>query len=534
MRRDSKLEPFIVDVESVHGGYSGILVKERDGSVLSLPDALMRRFLSVCDHGRMGEFSRNWGYRYTDEYRQKMLRWRQTLRDLAKSIDIYYMDGRFWCFTGRIYERVSEKVLYEAYSLFVESLGVVAVMGNKTLFQDCFLQPVQIYNPLMPSFGLVAFQNGVLDLGDMSLHDFSPKYHVTYMHPFRYDPKARCVKWQSFLREVLPDKSSRMILQMFLGLGLIERGSVYKRVEGSDKVELCLLLVGAGSNGKSVIYETATGVYGCGRISGVSYDELTAPGDEGMRARRLIRDKVFNWVSDADSRTFGRRTGVFKKIVSGEPVTDRAIGEDVRENDRIPYLVFNINELPNPEDASLGFIRRLQFVSFDVVIPPERQNKALSFELIKEYPGIFNWLVRGARELRRRKFVFPSCERGRRRLIRVMANTSSTLAWTRALGLRESPVTKGELCVYIHTSDLWGSYTKFCVDNDLERDSQTRFGRKLSELGYLKSRRSEGWYYRVYGCPVKALMRTCVIDDLLGECDDGGEWDETSEISEED
>ena len=116
---------------------------------------------------------------------------------------------------------------------------------------------------------------------------------------------------------------------MFLGLGLIERGTVYNPCEGKDcaKVELCLILIGSGSNGKSVIFNTAMGIYGRDRISGIDYDELTSPGDEGMRARRLLRDALFNWSSDSDSRTFGRkRTGVFKRIVSGEPVTDRKIG----------------------------------------------------------------------------------------------------------------------------------------------------------------------------------------------------------------
>jgi phage/plasmid-associated DNA primase len=94
-----------------------------------------------------------------------------------------------------------------------------------------------------------------------------------------------------------------------------------------------------------------------------------------MRARRLLRDAIFNWSSDSDQRTFGRRrTGVFKRIVSGESVTDRKLGEDVKENYNIPFLIFNLNELPYADDQSLGFIRRLQFISFDVSIPKERQN----------------------------------------------------------------------------------------------------------------------------------------------------------------
>ena len=55
-----------------------------------------------------------------------------------------------------------------------------------------------------------------------------------------------------------------MILQMFLGLGLIQRGTAYNPYEGkeSSKIELCLLLIGTGANGKSVIFDVACNLFG--------------------------------------------------------------------------------------------------------------------------------------------------------------------------------------------------------------------------------------------------------------------------------
>src|SRR3712207_9267711 len=69
-------------------------------------------------------------------------------------------------------------------------------------------------------------------------------------------------------------------------------------------------------------------------------------------------------------KKFGRKnTGVFKRLVSGEPVAYRKLGQDIMDIGTVPYLIFNLNELPYPDDSSLGLIRRLQFVSFDVTIP---------------------------------------------------------------------------------------------------------------------------------------------------------------------
>ena len=139
---------------------------------------------------------------------------------------------------------------------------------------------------------------------------------------------------------------------MFLGLGLIQRGTAYNPYEGkeSSKIELCLLLIGTGANGKSVIFDVACNLFGKDRISKMDYADLTAEGDEGMRGRYPIRNAIFNWSSDSDPRKFGRKnTGMFKRLVSGEPVPMRELGRNVLEANNIPYLIFNLNELPFPE-----------------------------------------------------------------------------------------------------------------------------------------------------------------------------------------
>ena len=91
----------------------------------------------------------------------------------------------------------------------------------------------------------------------------------------------------NFIKEVLPDRTSRMILQMFLGLGLIQRGTAYNPYEGkeSSKIELCLLLIGTGANGKSVIFDVACNIFGKDRISKMDYADITAECVEGLRVR---------------------------------------------------------------------------------------------------------------------------------------------------------------------------------------------------------------------------------------------------------
>ena len=486
----------------------------RDSTVI---DKIYGGLLRLCSNGDFNfeKFKGRWGYKTSEAYLDKKLDFIEKIRMLAKDCDIKYYDGSFYMYDDKIYVAIREELIVTAYNLLIEHLRIVPMLGDKTVCKQYFIDIIRYFNPLIPRPDLIAFKNGVLDLREYRLYDFNPKFHVTYYHPYEYKENAKCNKWNSFLHEVLPDKNSRLILQMFLGLGLMERGTVYNPYEGKNaaKVELCLILLGSGANGKSTIYDTAIGIFGKERISGLDYDDLTATGDEGMRARRLLREAIFNWSSDSDQRTFGRkRTGVFKRIVSGESVTDRKLGEDVKENYNIPFLIFNLNELPYSDDQSLGFIRRLQFISFEYSVPKEKQNPALSRELVEEYPGIFNWILRGSRELKRRKFVFPSSEGNRRQILLAQLQMNPVIAWINAYQMRKEAHAVHEEPVYIPTQDMIKSLEQFCKDNNVDVPSKQKFGHTMGRQGFVKKHFPEGFRYIVYGCNTSRLAVPFVIE----------------------
>ena len=511
---------------------NSLILAGSNGAIIEELYELFRKYVSEAD---FMPCKGQWGFRGSEGYLKKESMFLTALRNFARCIPLGWHEGDLYRYDGRIYVPVEKGLVRQAYNRLLEYLGIFVMIGNTKAFEQYFLDVVRYYNQLQPRFDVVAFTNGVLDLRDYTFHEFAEKYHCTYMHPYRYNPAEKCYKWQSFLREVLPDKNQRLVLQMFLGLGLIERGTVYNPFEGKEraKVELCLILIGAGANGKSVIYQTAMGIFGRDRISGVDYDELTASGDEGMRARRLLRGAIFNWSSDSETRTFGKkRSGVFKRIVSGEPVTDRKIGGDVQENFTMPYLIFNLNELPNPDEGSFAFIRRLQYISFDVVIPKERQNKSLAFELQSEYPGIFNWVVRGAKEIRRRKFVFPDSEGNRRQVLLTIMKKDPVAAWVKVYNIRPVPDANNELYEYVRSADVIEYITAFCEENGVEAPSIQKMGTDLRHLGFYKKRYSEGYRYQVYGCSAEKMKIPVAIGEL--EFDTSYESEKGTYIDDED
>lgn len=489
------------------------------------------------------KFKDNWGYKNSTEYNNHALEFAVTLRKLAKACFLKYYDGDYYYYDGRIYSPVSIEIIEAAYFQLMEYYHIVVMMSNQSMFKQKFLSNVKFYNALNPRADLIGFKNGVLDIRHNVFYDFSPELHVIRCNPYKYNSRAQCPRWQHFLREVLPSKNSRTILQMFMGLGLMERGTVYDTMTkiGTARIELCLILIGSGSNGKSVIYQTMMGIYGGDKISSMDYDELTAYGDEGMRARRQLRGAIFNWSSDSDPRTFGKkRTGVFKRIVSGEPVSDRSIGEDIKENINLPYLIFNLNDLPYPDDQSVGFIRRLQFVTFDVVIPKGKQNLSLAGELVSEYPGIFNWMKRGMKELKRKMFCFPTAEGERRMVLKTQFKVNPVIAFINAYNLRPEPNLPEENCYYISTQSLIESLNKFCMDNDLsEEDLPTKqlFGQTMNKHNFSKRRGTGGFSYRIYGCTEEGLKHDFIIQKESMETRyfyKENEPDKESELDEED
>ena len=498
-------------------------MQNRGKTIDMLYDHLMS--LASSSGYAFGSLRSDWGYSNSVQYNDKKTLFVTSIVRLAKDCSIKSWNGDFYFFTGKIYEYVDKTMIEMAYENMILSLAIAPMMNKSTIRRENFLNVILSYNEITPRLDMVCFNNGVLDLSVPTkpvLRDFSLEYPVMYYRPYDYDDKARCDRWHLFLREVLPDKAARTILQMFLGLGLMQRNVAFddrNRTDGG-KVELCLLLVGSGANGKSVIFEVMRALFGDDKISKVDYDTLLAPGDEGLRGRVPIRGATFNWSSDSNPKKFGKgRTDIFKRLVSGEPIQDRRLGEDIMTNTNIPYLIFNLNALPDTNDDTNGFMRRLQIIPFDVTIPRSKRDPNLANRIIKdELAGVFNWVMRGTKELVRRRFRFPDAEGSRLALLRTLIQSSPVMAWIRTYNIRCDKEAPNEVPVYISGNDLYREFVRFCKDNDVDENiipSINRFGRDMRDkAGFFKKRTGNGVYYETYGVTLEKLHNPIFVTDI--------------------
>ena len=327
-----------------------------------------------------------------------------------------------------------------------------------------------------PSPGLVGFENGVYDMDAGLLLPLSPDLVTLWSMPYRHDADERCPKWEGFLREVLPDPAARDCLQEFFGMCFLDRGAL--------SIEKMALLVGSGANGKSVVCEVMRGVIGPSRVSDLSPDQLVSD-----KMVSELEGKVLNFAPDV--RRGAAFDSALKALASAQQVTGwRLYSGAVKV--KCPPLAFALNELPWFRDVTPAFFRRLLLFSFDVTIPPGRQDRTLAPTIVRdESPGVFNWIMEGRRRLLLNEGAFTRCESMERRLRElrreVSGGGSPLMRWLSENGWGVSPSFEGEVPVKVDGSVIWRG-----LGMTVTRTSITR---ELDSLGVRRDRGRETRYW---------------------------------------
>lgn len=379
-------------------------------------------------------------------------------RDALRESSLCYIDGDVHFFNGRMYVPCGAGEVLSVLGNELVDLGAspsdVRRMGDMPM--------TVVLERRYPRPYLLTFANGVLDASGMVFYEeFSPKRISVESLSFGYDASAGCPVWDAFLREVLPDEAVRMCLQEFFGMVYMDRESL--------SVEKFALFVGRGANGKSVIFEVMKRVIGEGNVTTLDPAQLS---DEKMLP--YVGGKRLNFSPDlARSKDFGSS---LKALASGQDVTGRRIYGDA-EKVKCPPLCFALNEMPRMRDVTDAFFRRLLYFSFDVCIPPERQDKGLVGKICaSDMPGIFNWMIAGRDKLVRHggEFTFSEKMRDDLRALKDAVNPYAEYpvrAYLASRGLSLRPMYDGQMPVAVSQgeiiSGLGGMVSKTAVTREL-------------------------------------------------------------------
>lgn len=466
-------------------------------------------------------------------------------------------------FTGEYYEKVSLILIQD-------------VIYQDWLFDHCKLNPKYYkklrdesnygiikalrFRILKPSLMVMCFKNGVVDLRDVGikrtdelLNPFSPDYHCVKQYDFKWNPKAECPLWRGFLGMpayvgqpiadidgVLPEASKRAVLQKFLGSGFIDRSRV--------KFEYMLILYGTGANGKSVIKEVLDGIFGADEVyPNLNLLDMAKDDDHGMRARKAVEGFRFSYCTELSPRALSRPETV-KVFASGEGMSGRALGENISIISEIPLFMCNSNYdwsnynlIPkdSPDDESMA--RRVLLLNFDKKIEESRRDSELVEKLLKEKEGIFMWIVRGYKRLRKSKWKIHDSLLGRIDKVRMAANHpvlvngnevhGSIIEYIRFKNI--SPIYDEDHThdLLMSSTELHDNYVKFCEKNGIANiQTRAKLSRDFETMGYSKkvafgaNRRngfivywSEPHPVLIFNNSVPSIEKILDVDSLLGE-----------------
>ncbi|MCL6489825.1 MAG: DUF5906 domain-containing protein [Alicyclobacillus mali] len=239
-------------------------------------------------------------------------------------------------------------MLEEIYALFL-----MRVQGRDTCLSDGEVYEKFDAQPVIP------FQNGILDLSDMShpkFVSFHPDYRCTW-HLNTYWTNCWLEsrsKWtdemkrteeavMEYLQAAIPNDETRDVLLEYLG---------YSMARFDTSEQYYAILHGGGQNGKGTLMRVLEHLFR-GAVATVSLQELA---NNRFAASRLTKAAV-NIVADLSSSRLGD-TEMLKKLTGGDLITAEQKYRDAFAFKPRVKLWYAANYLPPTPDASFGYFRR--------------------------------------------------------------------------------------------------------------------------------------------------------------------------------
>lgn len=368
-------------------------------------------------------------------------------------------------FNGKKYEMIKPEDVRKVVQGFLKKVGCgpaylsrSAPVVHRMIMDNPFLENFD------PKRNVIYMRNCVLVLeknGKVNVMEHDPRWMSRIYIDIPYEPFVECPAWEDFLLTVIEDMDAIKVLQEFLGCMFIDKEEL--------SIEKALFLFGCGSNGKSVIFNVLKDIFG-DNVTNTGLDKVN--GRSGEYYLDALIGKLLAYTSDMEARDLG--SGVYKQLISKEPVTCRPIRQAPFESDDWPMFMANINKGLITTDSSDGFWRRNIVIGFnrifadnpDYALGQLKADKSFKSSLKSQYSGIFNWILLGRERILKQRGNFTK-SKSIEELTRDMRN-SSTGVYAFLNDKMYSPTDtddkRGEL-KRILSKDFYREYCDWCADN---------------------------------------------------------------------
>ena len=324
----------------------------------------------------------------------------------------------------------------------------------------------------------IGLKDTILDIETMEEFQYSPKWVITNKIEYSYNPHAYSEVMDKTLTKVAcNDPQIRALIEEMVGYSIF-RGNI---------MQSCFILTGEGSNGKSTILNVIKKLLGKGNYTSLDLREL----EENFKPAELY-NKLANIGDDISSR-YLENSSVFKKVVTGESfMVAKKYGQPF-ELESYATQIFCANELPQVNDKSDGFSRRIVIVPFnasfskkDPDYDPFIEDKLLADEAL-EY--LLKIAIDGLKRLIENR-QFTKTDAGEKEKQEYLIYNDNTLEW-----LDSEPKIDNE-----EVGDVYLSYQVWCSRNGTHPVKKLNLSKTLKKHGgYISKPKSiDGKTVRVY------------------------------------
>lgn len=326
----------------------------------------------------------------------------------------------------------------------------------------------------------IAFKNGIYDVEDDRLIDFSPEIIITNKINFNYNPDAASELLDNTLDKLsCNDKNVRALLEEAVGYCFYRRNELRKS----------FILTGDKKNGKSTYLSMLKELLGDDNTAALDLNEL---GDRFSSAS--LFGKLAN-IGDDIGDDFIANPSIFKKIVSGDPIKGEKKGQN--EFFFAPYckLLFSANNIPRMKDKSGAVLSRLVIIPFDARFSKDDPDfdPYIKYKLIE--PDVLEYLI----------------VLGIEGLKRILKNNAFTKSDKVQRSIEEYEETNNPIQLFFKevdaddienepTKEIYKMYSEFCLANAFNPMSNIEFSKQVKKQFdfEIKDKTIRGKKYRIF------------------------------------
>lgn len=309
----------------------------------------------------------------------------------------------------------------------------------------------------------IAFKNGIYDLSDDCLIEYTPDIILTNRINFNYVPDAYNVLADNTLNKLAcNDAEIRALLEECIGYCFYRRNELGK----------AFILTGDKSNGKSTFLDLIKFLLGDINVSALDLREL---GDRFNSS--MLFGKLANIGDDiGDEFMQGSAVSIFKKIVTGNRIKAEQKGRDPFEFNPYVKLLFSANDMPRMRDKTGAVLRRLVMIPFNATFSKDDPDydPFIKYKLIK--PESMEYLIQlGITGLKRvlTNNSFTESNKVQNTLNEYEEENNPVVAFINEVGTED---------IFDHsTADVYKQYSVFCCENQLQAMSKIAFSKSINK-----------------------------------------------------